>query len=251
MVDLNGQVALVTGASRGIGKSVALALARAGAVVCITGRTPQTLADTSKEIESVSPESFWMACDVRNESQQTAVFHEILKRHQRLDICVANAGEATLASATKTSLDQWRRDIDTNLTGLFITATESLRIMSRQKSGSIIGLVSKAGTTAFLARAAYCASKWGARGFLKCLALEAEKSNVKVTALCPASVATDFQKNNPMGTDWMMSPETVAGAVLHLLSLEKNAYVDEWLISTWTKPEKPNPGQPGLPIGPK
>lgn len=244
--NLKDQVALVTGGNRGIGKSTALALARAGATVCITGRNAGTLAATAAELQSVSPDSFWMACDVRNEKQQLAVFHEILKRHQRLDICVANAGEATLASATKTTLEQWNRDIDTNLTGLFITTTESLKIMQKQKSGYIIGLVSKAGTTAFLARAAYCASKWGARGFLKCLALEAEKSNVKVTALCPASVATDFQKNNPMGTDWMMSPETVAEAVMHLVSLEKNAYVDEWLIATWTKPEKPNPAQPPL-----
>ena len=210
------------------------------------GGKGETLASTAEELQAASPDSFWMACDVRDEKQQQAVFQEILKRHLRLDICVANAGEAALATATRTTLEDWRRDIDTNLTGLFITTTESLRIMMRRKSGYIIGIVSKAGTTAFVARASYCASKWGARGFLKCLAMEAEKSNVKVTALCPASVATDFQKNNPKGTDWMMASETVADAVLYLLSLEKNAYIDEWLISVWIKPEKPNPDQPSL-----
>lgn len=247
MIDLKGRIALVTGGNRGIGRSVALALARAGATVCITGRNAETLAAAAAELQQVSPDSFWMACDVRDPGQQTAVFHELLKRHLRLDICVANAGEATLATATRTTLDQWRRDIDTNLTGLFITASESLKIMMKQKSGYIIGLVSKAGTTSFVARAAYCASKWGARGFLKCLAMEAEKFNVKVTALCPASVATDFQKNNPMGTDWMMSPDTVADAVMHLLSMETNAYVDEWVISTWIKPDKKDSSQPKLP----
>lgn len=249
-IDLRGKVALVTGGNRGIGKSVALALAKSGATVCITGRNRDLLASAGSELQSVSTDSFWMESDVRDQQSQAKVFHEILKRHQRLDICVPNAGSATLATATRTALEQWREDIDTNLTGVYITATEALKIMSRQKSGNIIGIVSKAGTTAFLMRAAYCASKWGARGFLKCLALEAEKSNVKVTALCPASVATDFQKDNPMGTGWMMSPEAVADAVLYILSLETNAYVDEWLISTWLKPEK-NKDQKELPLGQK
>ncbi len=250
-VDLKGQVALVTGGNRGIGRSVALALAKNGAAVCVTGRNHDLLGSTASELQAVSPESFSMECDVRDPSAQSRVFHEILRRFQRLDVCVPNAGGATLASATQTTLEQWRTDIDTNLTGVFITATEALKIMMKQKHGHIIGVVSKAGTTAFVARAAYCASKWGARGFLKCLALEAQKHNVKVTALCPASVATDFQKNNPAGTDWMMSPDCVAEAILYLLGLERNAYVDEWLISTWEKPEKDKAklDQGKLPLG--
>ena len=107
---------------------------------------------------------------------------------------------------------------------------------TRRSSG--LRRASKAGKTAFLLRAAYCASKWGALGFLKCLALEGKSCGVKVTALCPASVATDFQKNNPAGREWMMSAEAVADAVEYLLSLEINAWVDELTISTWAEPKR-------------
>jgi short-subunit dehydrogenase len=163
------------------------------------------------------------------------MFVEIKKRFGRLDLCVPNAGEATLACATETSLEQWNRDIETNLTGLYITSIEALKIMKKQNSGNIIAIVSKAGKSAFFLRAAYCASKWGALGFLKCLALEAKNYDVKVTALCPASVATDFQKDNPAGMDWMMPAETVAESVEYILSLDKNSYIDEIVLSTWKK----------------
>ncbi|MBP7654088.1 SDR family NAD(P)-dependent oxidoreductase [Candidatus Dependentiae bacterium] len=235
MIDLNGKYALVTGGGRGIGKSIAIELAKNNASVCITGRNAETLKAAENELKQYSKNSFSMVCDVRSVEQQMSVFEKIKKCYGRLDICIPNAGEATLASATETSLENWKRDIDTNLTGLFITSTEALKMMKEQKNGNIIGIVSKAGTSAFLLRAAYCASKWGARGFLKCLAIEAKNYNVKVTSLCPASVATDFQKNNPAGMDWMMSAQEVAAAVIYILNLEDNAYIDELVLSTWMK----------------
>ena len=234
-LDLSGQTALVTGGNRGIGRSIALRLAQRGAKVCVTGRNRQVLAEAGEELQALSPGSFALRCDVSSRKEQLSVFSDIREHWEDLDICVPNAGEATLATATETTIEQWRRDIDTNLTGLYITATEAMKMMRERERGTIIGIVSKAGKTAFLLRAAYCASKWGALGFLKCLALEGKKCGVKVTALCPASVATDFQKNNPAGTDWMMSPEAVADAVEYILSLERNAWIDEMLISVWKK----------------
>jgi len=236
--DLTGKTALVTGGNRGIGRSIALGLASAGASVCITGRNQETLTATAETLQKLQPESFWQSCDVRNQKDQLLVFSKIKEKFGKLDICIPNAGEATLACATETSLDDWNRDIETNLSGLFITATEAMKMMKEQGRGNIIAIVSKAGTTAFFLRAAYCASKWGARGFLKSLALEGKNHNVKVTSLCPASVATDFQKNNPAGTNWMMSAEALQQAVLYLLALEDNAYIDELVISTWKKPGK-------------
>jgi len=235
ILDLAGKTALVTGGNRGIGKSIALRLARRGARVGVTGRNPETLTAAENELRALAPGSFALKCDVRSLEQQLEVFAAVRDRFGSLDICVPNAGEATLAAATETNLEQWRRDIDTNLTGFYITAVEAMKMMKERERGAIIGIVSKAGKTAFLLRAAYCASKWGALGFLKCLALEGKSCGVKVTAICPASVATDFQKNNPAGTDWMMSAEAVADAAEYVLSLEENAWIDELVVSVWKK----------------
>jgi NAD(P)-dependent dehydrogenase (short-subunit alcohol dehydrogenase family) len=229
-LNLKDRTALVTGGNRGIGRSIALALARAGARVAICGRNEETLAATVEELNRVTLGAFWKVVDVRNEEQQKDLFQEIGERYGRLDICVPNAGEATLASAAETSLTDWNRDIETNLTGVFITCREALNLMKSGMSGAIFPIISQAGTKPFLLRAAYCASKWGALGFTKCLALEAKEYNIRVTAVCPASVATDFQKDNPRGTDWMMEADDVAECVLYLLGLSDKVEIDEIIL---------------------
>ncbi len=228
--DLTGKRALVTGGNRGIGKAIALALAKAGARVAISGRNEKTLAETAQLLEAQTPGAFWQVADVRSEEEQLALFAEIRERLGGLDICVPNAGEATLASTLDTKLEDWNRDIETNLTGTFITSREALKMMKDQGSGYILPIVSQAGVKPFLLRAAYCSSKWGALGFTKCLALEAAQYNVRVTAVCPASVATDFQKDNPRGIDWMMEAEDVAECVLYLLGLSDKVQVEEIVL---------------------
>lgn len=237
-LNLKDRTALVTGGNRGIGKSIALALARAGAKVAICGRNEETLAATAEELNRETPGDFWKAVDVRNEEQQKDLFREIEERYGRLDICVPNAGEATLASTAETSLTDWNRDIETNLTGVFITCREALNLMRSSMSGAIFPIISQAGTKPFRLRAAYCASKWGALGFTKCLALEAKEYNIRVTAVCPASVATDFQKGNPRGTDWMMHADDVAECVLYLLGLSDRVEIDEIILRTRKKSAK-------------
>jgi NAD(P)-dependent dehydrogenase (short-subunit alcohol dehydrogenase family) len=237
-LNLKDNTALVTGGNRGIGRSIALALARAGARVAICGRNEETLAATAEELNRETPGAFWKVVDVRNEDQQKDLFREIGERYGHLDICVPNAGEATLASAAETSLTDWNRDIETNLTGVFITCREALNLMKSGMSGAIFPIISQAGTKPFLLRAAYCASKWGALGFTKCLALEAKEFNIRVTAICPASVATDFQKDNPRGTEWMMRADDVAECILYLLGLSDRVEIDEIILRVRKKSAK-------------
>jgi NAD(P)-dependent dehydrogenase (short-subunit alcohol dehydrogenase family) len=236
--DLSGLRALVTGGNRGIGKAIALALASSGARVAICGRNEKTLAATADLLNAATPGAFCQPADVRSEEEQRALFNEIRERFGGLDICVPNAGEATLATVLDTSLADWHRDIGTNLTGVFLTCREALKMMKDQGSGWILPIVSQAGKRAFLLRAAYCASKWGALGFTKCLALEAAQYNVRVTAICPASVATDFQKDNPRGTDWMMEADDVAACVLYLLGLSDRVEIEEIVLKTRKKSGK-------------
>ena len=236
--DLTGRTALVTGGNRGIGKAIALALAGAGARVCISGRNERTLAETAELLNERTEGAFWTVADVRSEEEQIALFSEIKERFGQLDICVPNAGEATLADVADTSLDDWRRDVETNLTGVFITSREALRMMKEEGAGAIIPIISQAGKKPFRLRAAYCSSKWGALGFTNCLALEAKESGIRVTAVCPASVATDFQKDNPRGTDWMMDAEDVADCVLYILGLSDRVEIDEIVLRTRRKSTK-------------
>ncbi len=236
--DLSGRRALVTGGNRGIGKAIALALARSGARVAICGRNEDALAETAGRLHRASPGSFWKVADVRREDDQRSLFAEIGERFGGLDICVPNAGEATLATVLETSPADWHRDIETNLTGVFLTCRNALEMMKDQGSGWILPIVSQAGKRAFLLRAAYCASKWGALGFTKCLALEAAQYGVRVTAICPASVATDFQKDNPRGTDWMMEADDVAACVLYLLDLSDRVEIEEIVLKTRKKSGK-------------
>lgn len=232
-VDLTGKTALVTGGNRGIGKGIAIALSAAGARVVICGRDEETLAETCAALNGNTEGAFYKSVDVRSNSEQDKLFEEIKEKFGKLDICVPNAGRATLAAASETSLEDWNRDIETNLTGLFITAKNGLEMMKESESGYILPVISKAGKRAFKLRASYCASKWGALGFTKTLAQEAAGYNVKVTAVCPASVATDFQSGNPRGTDWMMESSDVADCVLYLLSLSHRVKIEEILLENF------------------
>lgn len=228
---LEGQTALVTGGNRGIGLAVAKALAERGAKVAITGRNEETLAAAADELNALTPGAWFQACDVRSEDEQRLVFQRIRNDWGKLDICIPNAGVAALAAASATTLEQWRTDIDTNLTGTFLTAREALKLMIETKTaGAILPVISQAGKVPFELRASYCASKWGALGFTKCLALEAKKHHVRVTAICPASVATDFQANNPKGTDWMLKPEDVAEMICFVLKQPDRVEYEEIVI---------------------
>lgn len=235
---LEGKTALVTGGNRGIGFAVARALAQAGAVVGICGRNEKTLEASAKELGARALGAWWKVCDVRSESAQEDFFAEARKRFSKLDICVPNAGGATLASLTETKLEDWNKDIETNLTGTFLTMRAAMRWMKESGGGVILPVLSQAARVAFETRAAYCASKWGALGLVECARLEAKKYNVRITALLPASVATDFQAGNPMGMDWMLSAEDVAEAALYALSVSERVELPEVLIRCLKKPAK-------------
>lgn len=230
-VDLKGKTAVITGASRGIGREIALTLAKNGANVAVCARNEELLKTLVNEAEGFGVEAFYHVVDVRKREQQEEFFELIKERFGRIDICIPNAGRAALAKPGEITQEDWELDIDTNLTGLFISSQLALNIMKPQKEESyIFPIISKAATKSFLLRPSYCASKAGALAFTRSLSLEAKESGITVTSILPASVATDFQKGNPAGMDWMLLPSDVADTVLWLLSLSSRAAVDEIVI---------------------
>lgn len=227
---LEGKNAIVTGGNRGIGFAVARALASAGARVGISGRNAETLRDRAAELDAITPGCWWRVCDVRHEPDQLGLFEEARIHFDRLDVVVPNAGEATLANLTGTELESWKRDIDTNLTGTFLTIRESMRWMKETGGGTIVPVLSQASKVAYETRAAYCASKAGALGMVECARLEGNTSGIRFTALLPASVATDFQKDNPLGAEWMLAADDIAHAVLFALSVSDRVELPEiWM----------------------
>ena len=233
--DIAGRHALVTGGGSGVGKAIALALAKAGVAVTICGRREAALAEVAKESDRI----FGLAADVTNEADMAALHEKAEAARGPFDIVVANAGMAASAPAHKTSLADWQRTLDGNLTGAFLTAKPALGGMLARKVERIVFVASTAGLKGYAYVAPYVAAKHGVVGLMRALAAETAKSGVTVNAVCPGFVETDMLEEsvqrivdktrrsveearqtlsatNPQGR--FIQPEEVADAVLWLCS---------------------------------
>lgn len=210
MQRLEGRVALVTGASRGIGAAVARALAAEGARLGLASRSGEDLGIDG---------AVGVACDVRDAAQVEAVTQATVDAHGRLDLVVANAGVGAYGPFLEVDPEEIERMIDVNLKGTIHTARATLPHLIAAGGGDFVSLASVAGVRAFPGEAVYNASKFGQVGFTRALDGELREQGVRCTSICPGGVATDFA----MGTgrtpgmpdlEGMMSAEDVAEFVL-------------------------------------
>ena len=230
--DLTGKVCVVTGAGRGIGRGIAEALARHGATVVLTGRTPATLADAAGAIGAAASVQ---SADITDEAEVAALRDAVLARHGRIDVLVNNAGiNPVWRGIEKTSLGDWQSIIDTNLTGTFLCCKYLGAVMER--GGSVINVSSVAGHVGLTRSVPYCASKGGVEMMTKALALDWAKRGVRVNCLAPGYVDTDlthallshevhgkpFLDHVPMGR--FGTPREIAGAAVFLAS-DASAYM--------------------------
>ncbi|RAZ84078.1 3-hydroxyacyl-CoA dehydrogenase [Mesorhizobium hawassense] len=185
---IDGKHALVTGGGSGVGRAIALALAKAGVAVTICGRREAALAEVAKESDRI----FGLAADVTNEAEMADVYRKAEAARGPFDIVVANAGMAGSAPAHKTALADWQRTLDVNLTGAFLTVKPVLAGMLTRKTGRIIFVASTAGLKGYAYVAPYVAAKHGVVGLMRALAAETAKSGVTVNAVCPGFVETDM-----------------------------------------------------------
>jgi 3-oxoacyl-[acyl-carrier protein] reductase len=229
---LAGKVAVVTGASRGIGRAIAGALLAQGCTVVAVSRSVSGRKNRKPTTENRPPLpgacETSMKCDVREERSVGTLFASVKKEFGRVDILINNAGTAhALRNIEDLPLETWREVLETNLTGMFLCTRAALPLM---KNGAVIvNNLSVAARGVFPGESAYCASKHGALGFTDTLRAEVRGRGIRVISLLPGPTATDiwnqFMPEAPR--DKMMSPETVARAVIAAVTLPENATVEE------------------------
>jgi NAD(P)-dependent dehydrogenase (short-subunit alcohol dehydrogenase family) len=228
---LDGKVALVTGAARGLGRAIALALADAGADVALGLRQPGTADDLRGEIEALGRQAIEVQLDVTELTQIAPAVEAVFERFGRLDILVNNAGLGPSNPAEDVTEADFDLTMDVNVKGLFFTSQAAGRVMIRQGSGRIVNLSSQAGFIALPTEAIYCASKAAVAHLTKCLAVEWGIHGITVNAVAPTFIRTDgtaealadpdFEadvRDRIAGLHRIGEPMDVAGAVVFLAS---------------------------------
>jgi NAD(P)-dependent dehydrogenase (short-subunit alcohol dehydrogenase family) len=189
---LDGRVAIVTGASRGLGRSVALALAEAGADVAVAARSERELAETAGAVEALGRRGLAVPTDVTVYAQVEALVERTAATLGRLDIVVNNSGIAAVMPLAEMPLEEFRRSLEVNLVGVFNGCRAAASLLIAQKSGKIVNLASMLGAAGLSGYTAYSASKGGVIAFTRALAVEWARHNIQVNAMAPGWFVTDM-----------------------------------------------------------
>lgn len=214
-------LAVVTGAGRGIGRAIALELARRGCDIALLGRTVENLEATAKLVHSTGKRTLIARCDVASASEVRAAQVQVLEAFGVPDFVVPNAGVVRRALVHAMTEEAWDEVIDVNLKGTFLVARAFLPSMLERGRGRIIAIGSISSTLGTARQSAYCAAKWGTVGFVKSLAEELRGTGLQAMCVLPGSVDTDMLKGS--GFAPAMQPEDVAGVVAYLALLAPNA----------------------------
>ena len=214
MIDLHGKAAIVTGATRGIGRAIAEALVNGGASVTISARTAK---DVEAAASALGDSALGVTADVGRYEDCANLVARSIDRFNRLDILINNAGIGGFAPVVDMKPAQWRAVIDTNLSSLFYCSHEAIPHL-RRNGGWIINIGSLAGSNAFPGGSAYNATKFGLIGFSEALMQEVRHDGIRVSYIMPGSVNTEFNGASGRGADWKIQPVDIADTVMHLLS---------------------------------
>jgi 3-oxoacyl-[acyl-carrier protein] reductase len=233
---LLGKVAVVTGASRGIGFAIARRLGRMGARVSICGRDQAKLDQSASSLCGEGIETLAIPADVARAEQISSLIGKTEKEFGPIDILVNNAGVGLFGPFHEFSESDWNRVIDTNLKSVFLMCRAVAPEMIRRQTGHIINISSLAGKNTFANGAIYCASKWGLMGLTGSMAEDLRKYGIRVSAICPGSVATEFSGQSVKDPSKTLQPEDVAHAVAALVTQAEGSFISEVHIRPTRKP---------------
>ena len=246
---LAGQVAVVTGAGRGIGRAIALTLAELGAHMVLCGRSREALEQTAAAIQNSgghssvkssgksSEKSSVIECDVTDLHSVEALAEHVERTFHRIDILVNNAGIGGAAGPLhQLAPDDWEHVLNTNLRGAYYCIRNLAPIMIKARSGHIINISSLAGKNALPNGAAYAASKWGLNGLTYSVAEELRAHNIRVSVICPGSVHTEFSPHPGKAAEKMLQASDVAHAVAMIVTQAPQSFASEILLRPTQKP---------------
>ena len=232
-MELDGQVAIITGAGTGIGRATALALAGAGCTVVAAARTAGDLDTLAGEIHAAGGRALAVPTDVTNERQVTRLVERTLAEFGgRIDVLVNNAGTNVRAPIWDLKTEDWRTILDVNATGTFFCTRAVAPTMMEQRSGKIVNVSSRAGRHATATRAAYSTAKFGVVGFGEAVQLDLKDYGVTVTNVLPGPIATPLRRRSVPHEDpeLLIGPEAVADVILFLATRPQNVIIPEIAI---------------------
>src|ERR1700753_1694337 len=235
---LRNQIAVVTGAARGIGEAIANRLAGMGATVVLTARDQARLAQVKTAIEQSGGQAFVVPCDLTDANAVAALGEKVGKEHGRCDILVKNAGVGVLRNPLiDLPVAEWDKMMHTNLRAPYLMMRSLAPLMIAARSGHIINISSLAGKNVLPDGAAYSASKWGLNGLTYSVAEELRQYNVRVSVIAPGSVNTHFGGGgSTKDPSRMIQPDDVAKAVAMLVTQADTSFVSEILLRPTMKP---------------
>ncbi len=233
---LKNKTAVVTGASRGIGKSIALSLANAGVNVVLAARSQNDLESAANEIRKNGGQCIVIQADVSEETEVIRLMEKTTETFRTIDILVNNAGYGIFSKVVDTAVGDFDGMMSVNLRGVFLCCKAVLPTMIRQKRGAIINIASLAGKNSFVGGATSSATKWGLLGFSRSLMLEVRDFNIRVVTICPGSVNTSFSDHSK-DSDKIIQPQDVADTVLFALTMPARSNVSEIDIRPTVKPK--------------
>jgi len=224
---LANRVALVTGGSRGIGRAIALKLAELGAAVAICGRGTEKLSAAADELKALNERVFWRKADVTRADEVGKLVSSAEERLGPIAILVNNAGIGLFGPAHEKSEEDWDRVLSTNLKSVFLVSRAVVPTMIRQGGGDIINISSLAGRNTFAGGGLYCASKWGVQGLSACMAEDLRDHGIRVSVICPGSVATEFSGRGKKDAAKVLQPEDIAHVVGAVVTQRAGSFLSE------------------------
>ena len=233
---LSGKTALVTGASRGIGRAIANRLVALGASVAICGRDVKAVQSALQELQKTAPHTFAHVADVSRAVEVAQLVQKTEDALGPISILVNNAGIGLFGPAHTKTEDDWDRVLNINLKGVFLVSRAVVPSMIQLGGGDVINISSLAGHNTFAGGGIYCASKWGLQGLSGCMAEDLRGYGIRVSTVCPGSVATEFSGTSPKDPAKVLSAEDVAHAVESIVTQRPQSFISEIHIRPQKKP---------------
>ncbi len=231
-MELRDKIALVTGAGRGLGEAICMALGEAGMVVVAADIRQDLVAGVVEKLRGAGGQAMALALDVTDETQAQDAVRQVVERYGRLDVLINSAGTDKTVSVEELSVADWDCVLGVNLRGPFVMAKFAFPYMREQGSGYIVNIVSTGGKRAWPNASAYNASKWGLLGFTYALHTEGRPHGIKVTAVVPGGMRTPFLLDRfpDIDVNNLQDPKNVADTVRYVLTLPAETVIPEVMV---------------------